>query len=67
MYFTNDYVVAEFKKCANQQRKQEFLDSRMISEDPRAMSNLPTKGFQKIYKLNGVLEMNPFIDYEVTR
>ncbi len=67
MYLYNDDVVKAFQACANKQRKQEFVDSRMISEDPKAMSNLPTKGFQKRFNLNGVLEDSIFTDYEVSR
>ena len=67
MYLYDDNVRRAFYACANKQRKQEFVDSRMISEDPRAMSNLPTQGFQKRFNLNGVLSDSPFADYEVGR
>lgn len=67
MYLYNDNVRKAFYACANRQRKQEFLDSRMIQEDPRAISNLPTRGFQKQFDLNRSLETSPFIDYEVSR
>ena len=65
MYMYDERMRQLFYACANKQRKQEFADSRMISEDPRAMANLPTKGFQKMYNLNGVLSDSPFKDYEV--
>lgn len=67
MYMYDDPVVKAFQACANKQRKQEFVDSRMISEDPRAMANMPSRPFQKQFNLNGVLSNSPFIDYEVGR
>lgn len=65
MYLYSDNVRKAYNSCPNRQRKQEFVDSRMIMEDPRAMSNLPTQGFQKRYNLNSALNISPFTDYEI--
>lgn len=36
-----------FYSTVDPRRRQEYSDSKLVSEDHRAMSNLPTEGFQK--------------------
>jgi hypothetical protein len=38
-----------FYSKVDPRRRQEIADARLIQEDPRAMANLPTQGFQRQY------------------
>lgn len=63
--FSDEEIRKNFYKHVDPRRRQELLDSRMIMEDPRAMSNCPTKGFQKQYKLNDLNSNSPWNDDEI--
>lgn len=65
--FSDEEIRNNFYKHVDPRRRQELYDSRMIQEDPRAIANLPERGFQKQYKLNGKISNSPWNDDEVCR
>jgi hypothetical protein len=62
--FSVKFASGTFYDNITPRRRQEVADSRMIQEDQQAMSNLPTKGFQRMFD-PGSFDRPPFGDDEV--
>jgi hypothetical protein len=62
--FSVKFASGTFYDNITPRRRQEVADSRMIQEDQQAMSNLPTKGFQRQFD-PGSFMRPPFGDDEV--
>ena len=58
------FLEAEFYSTMDPRRRQEYSDSKMVSEDHRAMSNLPMQGFQRQFDTQKFMR-SPWRDDEV--